>query len=217
VSVLDPAYPVNLHLVHDRPALLFLRGALAPGDARSIAVVGSRRASPLGRERARRFAHELGAAGYVVVSGLAEGIDAATHRSALDGGNRTLAVLGTGVEQVYPPAHAELQATIARTGAVISGFWPEDPPSAERFPIRNGLMSGLTRATMIIEASARSGTRTQARQALAHGRPVFLHPDLLAQEWARTLVERPNVYVAEDAAALLGVLGGREADGPPTE
>jgi DNA processing protein len=216
VSALDDAYPANLLAVHDRPALLFVRGELSAGDERSVAVVGARRASPAGLLRARRIASELSEAGNVVVSGLAAGIDAAAHTAALRAGGRTLAVLGTGVDRVYPADHAELQRMIAATGAVISCFWPEQPPSPGAFPIRNGLMSGLTHGTVIVEASERSGTRTQARRALAHGRPVFLDPTLLVQAWARELADRPNVHVSDRSDEILATIERRRTDGPLT-
>jgi DNA processing protein len=206
VSVLDDGYPPNLHAVHDRPALLFVRGRMTPADARSVAIIGSRRASADGAERARTLAREIGDAGYVIVSGLATGIDAVAHRTALQTTGRTLAVIGTGVDRAYPPAHAELQRTIASAGAVVSCVWPDQSARRRSFPVRNGLMSGLTRGTVIVEASEYSGTRTQARRALGHGRPVFLHPALLACAWARELAERPNVHVAADAATIVAIL-----------
>ncbi len=216
VSVLDPGYPVNLHAVHDRPALLFVRGELHAGDERSVAIVGSRRASPEGVEHARRIAAGLSEAGFVVVSGLATGIDAAAHAATLNAGERTLAVIGTGVDRVYPTVHASLQATIAERGAVVSCFWPDQGPSRQSFPLRNRVMSGLTRATVIVEATSTSGTRVQARRALAHGRPVCLASRLLAQPWARQLARRPNVHVADTADQIAAVIEGQRHDGPLT-
>jgi len=215
ISVLDDGYPTNLHVVHDRPALVFVRGALTPADALSVAIVGSRRASPAGLEHARALATGLSEAGHVVVSGLAAGIDAAAHAAALETSGRTVAVIGTGVDRVYPAAHAELQRTIATAGAVVSCFWPDQAPSRTGFPVRNGLMSGLTRGTVIVEATERSGARTQARRALGHGRPVFLHPALLEQGWARELADRPNVHVAADADAVVTVLRRQRPDDAP--
>jgi DNA processing protein len=214
ISVLDPGYPVNLHAVHDRPALLFVRGEISAGDERSVAIVGSRHASPEGLAHARRLAIELSETGYVVASGLAAGIDAAAHTATLDVGGRTLAVIGTGVDRVYPGAHAELQRTIAEQGAVISCFWPTDGPTRQSFPVRNAVMSGLTRATVIVEASSTSGTRVQARRALAHGRPVCLSSKLLAQPWARELADRPNVHIADSADEIAAVIERQQPDGP---
>jgi DNA processing protein len=217
VSVIDPGYPINLHAVHDRPALLFVRGELSAGDERSVAIVGSRHPSPDGVAHARWLATELSEAGYVTVSGLAVGVDAAVHTATLDADHRTLAVIGTGVDRVYPSAHAPLQRTIAERGAVISCFWPDHGPTRQSFPVRNRLMSGLTRATVIVEASSTSGTRIQARRALAHGRPVCLASRLLAQRWARELAERPNVHVADTADEIAAVIEHQRHNGPLTD
>lgn len=217
MSVLDAGYPVNLHAVHDRPALLFVRGALSASDERSVAIVGSRRASDDGLAHARRLATGLAEAGYVVTSGLAAGIDAAAHAASLDAGARTLAAIGTGVDRVYPSAHAPLQRAIAERGAVISCFWPEQAPSRQSFPLRNRVMSGLTRATVIVEASSTSGARGQARRALAHGRPVCLVSTLLEQPWARELAERPNVHIVDSADEIATVIERQRPDGPLTD
>jgi DNA processing protein len=196
LSVVDARYPDALRAVHDRPPLLFIAGdaALVTGSP-GIAVVGSRRPTDGGRDAAARLVTEVVDAGGVVISGLAAGIDTTAHRAALAAGGRSVAVL-------------------ARDHAVVSPFWPELGPIAERFRRRNGVMSGLSRGTVIVEASARSGTRVQARLALAHGRPVFLFPTLLAQAWARELARRPGVHVVESAAEVISVLG--RADGPLT-
>lgn len=217
VSVLDAGYPVNVHAVHDRPALLFMRGELTADDQSSIAIVGSRHPTPEGVAHARRLSTELSESGHVIASGLATGIDAAAHMAALDSGARTLAVIGTGVDRVYPAAHAALQRTIAARGAVVSCFWPDQRPTRQSFPIRNGLMSGLTLATVIVEASPTSGTRVQARRALAHGRPVFLAPGLVSQQWARELAERPNVHVTDDAGEIAATIERQQASRPLTD
>jgi DNA processing protein len=206
VTVLDAGYPDNLRLVHDRPPLLFVAGALEPGDGRSISVVGSRRASAEGLAAAERIAADLTRAGFTVVSGLANGIDTAAHRSALAADGRTVAVIGTGLERTYPPENASLQRQIADRCAVVSPFWPDTRPSRETFPLRNAVMSGLTLATVIVEASVRSGARIQARRALAHGRPVFLVRRLLDQEWATELAARPGVHVVDDTERILEIV-----------
>jgi DNA processing protein len=195
LTVLDAEYPANLREVHDRPALVFVAGVLTAADVRSIAVIGARRATDEGRELAARFASGFVEAGYTVVSGLAAGIDTAAHTAALDHGGRTIAVIGTGLERSYPPQNAGLQRRLAREGAVVSPFWPEAPPTKRSFPRRNGVMSALSRGSVIIEASERSGARVQARLALAHGRPVFLLERLLDQAWARELASRPGASV----------------------
>ena len=195
LSVLDPDYPANLRAVHDRPALIFLAGSLIPTDERAVAVIGSRRASPSGLELAHAITTELTAAGYTIVSGLAAGIDTVAHTTALSNGARTIAVLGNGLTRCYPPQNAGLQRRIASEGALVSQFWPETAPSRETFPMRNAVMSGMALATVIVEAGRTSGARTQARWALAHGRPVLLAHGLLRQGWARELAGRPGTHV----------------------
>jgi DNA processing protein len=214
VTVLDPDYPANLRAVHDRPLLVFVAGRLASEDARSVAIIGSRRPSPEGQAEASGLATELSEGGYTIVSGLATGIDSAAHTATLAAEGRTVAVIGTGLEHSYPPENAALQRQIAARGAVISQFWPEAPPRRESFPKRNAVMSGLAAGTAIVDASVRSGARIQARQALAHGRPVFLARRLLAQSWAQELAARPGVTVydhAEDIAARLERLSDGQA------
>ncbi|HXD64930.1 MAG TPA: DNA-processing protein DprA [Solirubrobacteraceae bacterium] len=203
LSVLDGAYPPNLRTVHDRPPVVFVAGALTPRDARSVAVVGARRASRGGRATAASIAEALTRAGYVVVSGLAAGIDTAAHQAALAAGGRTVAVIGTGLRHSYPPENAVLQREIAAAGAVVSQFWPDAAPTRTSFPLRNAVMSGLALGTVVVEASFRSGARVQARLALAHGRPVFLWRALLDEPWAREFARRPGVYVIDDAEQVV--------------
>jgi DNA processing protein len=195
ISVLDPRYPENLRAVHDRPPLLFVNGALQPGDARCVAVIGSRQASPEGLRKAARVAAHLADSGYTVVSGLAAGIDTAVHEAALDRSKRTVAVIGTGLRHSYPPQNEALQRRIADRCAVVSQFFPDAPPTRRSFPMRNAVMSGIALATVIIEASERSGARIQSRLALAQGRRVFVLDSLLSQDWVRELVARPGTHV----------------------
>lgn len=195
LSVLDSDYPENLKAVHDRPPLIFLKGQLQPADARAVAVIGSRKATDAGLAAAREVAMHLVERGFTVASGLAAGIDAAAHTAALDHGGRTVAVIGTGLRHAYPPQNAGLQRRIAAECAVLSQFWPDDPPSRRSFPLRNAVMSGIALATVIVEGSQTSGSRVQSRLALAQGRPVFLREALIAQDWARQLAARPGVYV----------------------
>jgi DNA processing protein len=206
VTVLDAEYPVNLRTIHNRPPFLFVRGELLPDDERSVAVVGTRQPSALGLESARKVSAGLVAAGFTVVSGLALGIDGRAHETALELGGRTVAVVGTGLRRTYPAAHAELAARIAETAAVVSQFWPDSPPTKTSFPMRNVVMSGLALATVVIEASARSGARMQARFALEHGRRVFLHRSLLEHAWARDYAERPGTAVVDSADEVVGQL-----------
>lgn len=221
LTVRDPDYPPALQAVHDRPALLWVAGdpALVGKGAPGIAVVGTRHPTERGRAAAEQIAGDLVDAGITVLSGLATGIDTVAHRAALAAGGRTVAVIGSGHGHAHPPENAELQALLARDHAVVSPFWPDERPAAERFRRRNGVMSGLGAGTVIVEASARSGTRVQARLALAHGRPVFLRRALLAQSWAAELARRPGVHVVDTAAEVLetvraGLDAGRITDDP---
>ena len=213
VTVLDPAYPANLRAVHDRPPLIFVAGHYERADARALAVIGSRQATRRGLSAAVVLADHLVHAGYTVVSGLAAGIDTAAHEAALRAGGRSLAVIGTGLGRAYPPQNGPLQRRLIHSGAVISQFWPGAPPTRRSFPMRNGVMSGLSLGTVIVEASVNSGTRVQARLALAHGRPVFLRRPLLEQAWARELAARPGVYVASSPEEITAAIERLDASG----
>lgn len=214
LTLLDPGYPANLRAVHDRPPLIFVAGRLQPQDIRSVAVIGTRRPSAPGLEAARAVAQELVDGGFTVISGLAAGIDTAAHGAALSGRGRTVAVIGTGVSRVYPPQNAPLQARIAAEGAVISQFWPDAAPTRQSFPKRNAVMSGTALATIVIEAGHTSGARTQARLALAHGRPVLLMEPLLEQQWARELATRPGTRVICSPAEIPPVVERLASTGP---
>jgi DNA processing protein len=206
VTVLDDGYPENLHAVHDRPPLVFIGGSLTGEDARSVAVIGARDASAEGLHAAGALAEHLVAQRYTVVSGLARGIDHAAHTRALQCEGRTVAVIGTGVRRHYPPEHAALQDRIASSGAVVSQFWPNSPPTRWSFPLRNAVMSGMALATVIVEASPTSGARIQARRALAHGRPVFLRRSLLSQPWAQELAQRPGAHVVASLSEITDLI-----------
>ena len=190
-TVLDEDYPVNLRLVPDAPPFLFYRGALVPADARSAAVVGTRKASQDGVSRAARMARGLAEAGITVVSGLAAGIDTAAHTATVDGGRRTVAVVGTGIAMpTYPAQNTALaERIVAGGGAVVSQFWPTDPPSRWRFPARNITMSGFSQGTVVVEASSTSGAKMQAQAAYRHAKTVFLLRSLAAaQPWAQQMI-----------------------------
>jgi len=206
VSMLDADYPDNLRSIENRPPLLFIAGELSASDSQSASVVGTRAPTDAGRRIAAAVAERLTAAGYSVFSGLAAGIDTCAHRAALERGGRTVAVIGTGLDQAYPRENAALQQQIARDGAVISQFWPEAGPTRRSFPMRNALMSGLTLASVIVEASPTSGTRVQARHALAQGRKLILISRVLVDDWAQELVKKPGVTVAESADDVLDAL-----------
>jgi len=207
VTVLEPDYPPNLRAVHDRPPMVFVAGRLTPADAHGVAVVGARRATPGGTERARAIAEHLVDRGFTVVSGLAAGIDTAAHTGALARGGRTVAVIGTGLARSYPPQNEALQHRIASECAVVSQFWPDAPPSRRSFPMRNAVMSGITLATVVIEASDTSGARMQARLTRGQGRPVFLLASLVErQQWAREYAVRPGTHVVHSPDEITTVV-----------
>jgi DNA processing protein len=207
VTVLEPHYPPNLRAVHDRPPMVFVAGRLTPADARAVAVVGARKATHDGTQKARAIAEHLVDRGYTVVSGLAAGIDTAAHTAALARGGRTVAVIGTGLTRSYPPQNEALQRRIASECAVVSQFWPDAPPSRRSFPMRNAVMSGITLATVVVEASDTSGARMQARLACAQGRPVFLLASLVErQRWAREYAERPGTSVVRSPDEITTVV-----------
>jgi len=203
LTVLDDAYPQNLRLVYDRPLVLWVRGELREGDDRSVAVVGTRRASSAGLERARQIANQLVEARYVVVSGLAAGIDTASHVATLEAGGRTIAVIGTGLQHAFPKQNADLQRRLGEESAVLSQFEPSQEARKWTFPMRNAVMSGIARATIVVEATYTSGARMQARLALEHGRPVVLMESLLEHEWARDYAARPGVRVVAEVAEVV--------------
>ncbi len=172
----DPEYPGILAQLPDPPPLLYMRGSVGAGDDPAVALVGSRRASPYGLETARFLAAEIAAAGVTVVSGLARGIDEAAHRGALEAGGRTLAFLGSGIDRIYPPESGRLAEAISNRGAVLSEFPLGTAPLPGNFPVRNRLISGVSRGVVVVEAAARSGSLITARMALEQGREVFAVP-----------------------------------------
>lgn len=181
----DPAYPAALLTMHDPPPLLYVRGRLEALHAPGIAIVGSRNATPQGMDDARRFARELAAAGFVVVSGLALGIDAAAHRGALEGGGETVAVVGTGADVVYPAQHVALARDIVLRGAIISEWPPGTPARPAHFPQRNRLIAGMSAGVLVVEAAQRSGSLITARLANEMGRDVFAIPGSIHAPLAR--------------------------------
>lgn len=174
----DAAYPALLAAIHDPPSVLWLRGEGEPGllAAPSVAVVGARACSGYGRAVARMLGRELAAAGLVVVSGMARGIDAEAHRGALEAGGVTVAVLGCGVDRDYPAAHASLAQRIVERGLVVSEYGEGVEPAPWRFPARNRIIAGLCAATVVVEARERSGALITADFALEDGREVMVVP-----------------------------------------
>ncbi len=206
VTLRDKDYPANLAVIASRPPLLFIKGELTSDDSRSVAVIGSRQPSAPGRAEASRVASLLSEQHFTVVSGLAAGIDSEAHRATLARGGRTLAVIGTGLDHAYPLENRALQDQIAVEGAVVSQFWPDTEPEQRTFRARNAVMAGLTLASVIVEASLRSGTRIQARHALEQGRKVVLMRPVMVNEWAHELAARSGVHVAESAEDVVAYL-----------
>ena len=172
----SPAYPAPLATIPDPPAVLFVQGTIAPSDSLAVAIVGSRHGTHYGVSQAEKLAGALARAGLTIVSGLARGIDAAAHRGALAAGGRTLAVLGSGVLNIYPPEHVELARQVRNRGALISESPPRAAPLSGAFPQRNRILSGLAMGVVVVEASSRSGALITARHAMEQGREVFAVP-----------------------------------------
>ena len=172
----DPEYPKALTEIHDPPLALYVKGTLEAGDLHAIAMVGSRRCTHYGTQSADRLAFQLAKQGYTVVSGLARGIDAAAHQGALKGGGRTLAVMGTGIDQVYPTEHVDLSERIIEQGALISEFPVGFKPTRQSFPQRNRIVSGLSKALLVVEASRGSGAMMTVDFATEQDRAVMAVP-----------------------------------------
>lgn len=172
----DEDYPVNLRQIDTPPPLIYVRGTLQPNDSWAIGIVGTRRASPYGREVAHTLSRDLATNGITIVSGLALGIDTVAHKSSLATEGRTIAVLGSGVDQVYPPQNRGLAQAIIENGALISEYPLGTRPDASNFPPRNRVISGLSRGVVIVEAGERSGALITARFAADQGRDVFAVP-----------------------------------------
>jgi len=181
----EEGYPPRLKEIPDPPGVLFVRGSIVPADGLAVAIVGTRHATHYGLAQAERLASGLSRAGYTIVSGLARGIDAAAHRGALKAGGRTLAVLGSGVLNVYPPEHKELAAEICLHGAVLSENPPLSPPLAGAFPQRNRIITGLSLGVIVVEAADRSGALISATHAHEQGREVFAVPGRVDSRMSR--------------------------------
>jgi DNA processing protein len=200
----DAAYPARLKEIDQPPPVLYLRGALTPEDDWAVAVVGTRRASQYGRQMTEEIAALLARNGVTVVSGLARGVDAFAHQSSITAGGRTLAVLGSGVDRIYPPEHRRLAEQIMAQGAVISDYAPGTPPDGVNFPPRNRIISGLSRAVVVVEAGDTSGALITASFAAEQGREVFAVPgnisapqskgtNRLIQQGARPLLDAREI------------------------
>lgn len=172
----DEEYPSRLKAIDQPPPVLYIKGNLISEDTWSVSIVGTRRVSAYGRQATEEIASYLASNGATIVSGLARGVDSIAHQSALKAGGRTLAVLGSGVDQIYPPEHRQLAEKIVSSGAVISDYAPGTPPDAANFPPRNRIISGLSMATVVVEAGETSGALITAQFAVDQGREVFAVP-----------------------------------------
>jgi DNA processing protein len=211
-----PSYPRRLDDICDPPTLLYCRGELLPRDGLAVAIVGSRRSTLYGQQQAERLAGALARAGLTIVSGLARGIDGAAHRAAIKAGGRTIAVLATGVECIYPPEHSELAAEVARNGAVVSEAALDQQPIPGIFPQRNRIISGLSLGVLVVEASRTSGSLHTARHALEQGREVFAVPgriDSPASEGCHDLI-RDGAMLVRSVDDILEALGPLTAPVP---
>jgi DNA processing protein len=214
VTVGDPDYPAALLQTGDPPLLMYLIGRVELLQARSIAVVGSRNPTPQGKDNARAFARDLSQGGLTIVSGLALGIDGAAHEGALDGAGSTIAVVGTGLDTVYPRRHHALAHRIAGSGLLLSEFSLGTPPLPPNFPLRNRIIAGLSLGTLVAEAALQSGSLITARLASEAGREVFAIPGSIHNPLARGChaLIRQGAKLVEAASDILEEL--RLGDAP---
>jgi DNA processing protein len=210
IPLSDPDYPRLLYEIPDPPTLLFARGVVELANRPALAVVGSRNATPQGMSNAERFAKAFSASGITVVSGLALGIDAAAHRGGLAGEGSTIAVLGTGVDVVYPARNAALAVEIAERGLLLSEFALGTQPIAHHFPRRNRLISGLGRGVLVVEAAVASGSLITARAALEQGREVFAIPGSIHSPLAKGChaLIKSGAKLVDSVEDVLSELGG---------
>ena len=218
----EAGYPPLLSCTRDPPPVLWARGSLTVLETAAVAIVGSRAASPYALQVGERIAAELAERGIVVCSGLARGVDSAAHRGCLEAGGQTVAVLGSGVDRVYPSEHADLADRIAARGLLLAELAPGAAPLPEHFPLRNRIISGISRATVIVEASERSGSLITARYALEQGREVMAVPGsvLSGRNRGSHALLKDGARVVETADDILQELGLSSAavaaaPGPP--
>jgi len=207
----DDNYPARLRQIHDPPPLLFVKGSLEALSSESVAIVGTRRPSSYGRLTAERLAGDLARLGITVVSGMARGIDSVAHRATLEKGAMTIAVLGCGVDVVYPPENVRLRDAISKNGAVVSEFPMGTSPEAQNFPRRNRIISGLSLGVVVIEAGERSGALLTAEYALEQNREVFAVPGNVDAAKSRGT----NALIKQGAKLVQTVEDILEELGPP--
>ena len=204
----DPEYPRRLKEIHQSPPVLYVRGELRETDQWAVAIVGTRRITAYGQQVTRDLAAGLARQGVTVVSGLARGVDGVAHQAALEAGGRTLAVLGSGVDRIYPPEHRRLAEQVCSQGALLSDYPPGTEPEAMNFPPRNRIISGLSQAVVVVEAGEKSGALITAAFASDQGREVFAVPGSLyaAQSKGANLLIKEGAHIYLDLQDLLQIL-----------
>ncbi|GHT17216.1 DNA polymerase III [Planctomycetales bacterium] len=210
ISFREERYPDPLRTIIDPPPILFVKGKILPEDTFSIAVIGTRRSSRYGQRQAERLTAALVSHGFTIISGLARGIDGVAHRTALNAGGRTIAVLGNGLSRVYPPEHGDLADKIIEHGGCVLSEYPPLHPSAKwTFPQRNRIISGLSLGVLVIEAPMRSGAMISARMAGEQGRDIFAVPGPIESPMSQGCNQliRDGAYLVESADDILNVLG----------
>ncbi len=201
----DALYPKLLKQIHDPPLVLYVRGQLTERDHHGIAIVGSRHATHYGLSMSKKLAFQIAYAGYTIISGLARGIDTAAHEGALAGKGRTIAVIGSGLGQLYPPENKALAEKIAEHGAVVSEFPVDMPPDRQTFPMRNRIVSGWSCGVIVTEAPARSGSLITAQQAADQGRSVYAVPgniDRPSSQGCNRLIQQGAKLILDGADVL---------------
>ncbi len=209
VTLVDPQFPALLAAIPDPPPILWIRGEPATLSAPAIAIVGSRTATPHGLSLAAKLSADLAAAGFVIVSGLARGVDSAAHAAALSVRGKTIGVLGCGIDRIYPAEHRDLARNMEHAGAVVSEYPPGVPPLPHHFPLRNRIISGLSTAVVVVEAPEKSGALITAATALEQGRDVMAVPGPTTGGRNRGghLLIRDGARVVESADDVLQELG----------
>jgi DNA processing protein len=205
LTLADSDYPPALLEIADPPPILYLKGRRGLLGAPGIAVVGSRNATPVGAQNAEAFARALSAAGLTIISGMALGIDAAAHRGGLEGGASSIAVVGTGLDLVYPARNRALAHELAERGLIVSEFSLGTPALAKNFPRRNRIISGLSRGVLVVEAALASGSLITARQAAEQGREVFAIPGTIHSPFSKGchLLIKQGAKLVDDANDIL--------------
>ena len=214
INIADNEYPKNLKTLHSPPKALYVNGSFKESDDFAVAIVGSRRASRYGIEMSEKLGYDLAIRGVTVVSGMARGVDSAAHRGALKAKGRTIAVMGSGHDHIYPSENKKLYEEIAASGAVVSEFENDMPPLAQNFPVRNRIISGLSLGLVVVEAAKNSGALITADFALEQGREVFAIPgkiSSLTSEGTHALI-KDGAKLAQSADDIMEELNLREAE-----